>query len=93
MKGLDLVEVLPQILLIPHQETLIGCSWLGTVHVQVLFEVLILLSSLFEYTILVLYGFLSIRAVALRVLEDLSLYVFCEVSSTPASSEYDIILG
>ncbi len=60
MKSLDLVEILPQVFLVPHQQPLIGSHWLAPVHVQVFLEILILLSSLFEKTILVLYGFLRV---------------------------------
>ena len=95
MEGRILVEVLPQVFLVAHQQALKGGSLLRAIDVQVLFQILILLSSLptqAGFTSLILDGFLT-RAIAIHVLKDLPLYVFREVPATSATPQDNVVLS
>ena len=95
MEGRILVEVLPQVFLVTHQQPLKGCSLLRAVDVEVLFQILILLSSLLTqagFAAVILHGFLT-RAIAVQVLEDLPLYVFREVPAASATPQDYVVLS
>jgi hypothetical protein len=95
MESRILVKVFPQVFLVTHQQALKGGSLLRAIYVEVLFEILILLSSLLThagFAALILHGFLT-RAIAIQVLEDLPLNVFREVPATSATPQDYVVLS
>ena len=95
MEGCILVEILPQVFLVTHQQPLKGCSLLRAVDVEILFQILILLSSLLTqagFAAVILHGFLT-RAIAVQVLKDLPLYVFREVPAASATPQDYVVLS
>jgi len=94
MESSILVKVFPQVFLVTHQQALKGVSLLRAIYVEVLFEILVLLSSLLThagFAALILHGFLT-RAIAVQVLEDLPLNVFREVPAASATPQDNVIL-
>jgi hypothetical protein len=94
MESSILVKVFPQVFLVTHQQALKGVSLLRAIYVEVLFEILVLLSSLLThagFAALILHGFLT-RAIAVQVLEDLPLNVFREVPAASATPQDTVIL-
>lgn len=68
---------------------------LRAIDVEVLFEILILLSSLLaqaRFAALILHGLLT-RAIAVQVLKDLPLYVFREVPAASATPQDYVVLS
>jgi hypothetical protein len=95
MESSILVKVFPQVFLVTHQQALKGVSLLRAIYVEVLFEILVLLSSLLThagFAALILHGFLT-RAIAIQVLEDLPLNVFREVPATSTTPQDYVVLS